>query len=184
MLQFTDLFNIRAALHLCICNSPCLLFAFISTTLRNQTMCFITDVSAEGNTQPTGRTNVYISDLLGCVILSLSTRDQLQRKWQYEGKTTEINNISSHLLTCPGLIPNWSFSVHVACSTSHPTPQSALILVSSTRLWPSTHETDTSLCVARTQEAHTLPDLVSPSPFPSLEPILSCARNLGCVLEL
>ncbi len=84
---------------------PGLLFTFISSTLQNQTMCFITDVSVVGNTQLTGRTTVYISDLLSCVFLSLLTWDQLQRKWQYVGKTTEINNISSHQPTLSTLSP-------------------------------------------------------------------------------
>lgn len=84
----------------------------------------------------------------------------------------------------PPCVPNWSFSVHVARSTSRPTSQSALLLVSSTGLWPLTHEIDTSLCLAQTQEAHTFADLVSPllslfGPRP-----LSCTRNLGCVLQL
>ena len=90
-------------------------------------------------------------------------------------------------LHCPFLptcIPNCSFSLHGACLTARPSSQSALLLVSSTGLQPSTREIDTSLRLAQTREAHTLADLVSPlrslfRPCP-----LSCVRNLGCVLQL
>lgn len=61
-------------------------------------------------------------------------------------------------LDCPFLpscIPNWSLSVHVACLTSHLSSQSALLLVSSAGLRPLTHEIDTSLDLAQTQEART-----------------------------
>ncbi len=78
-------------------------------------------------------------------------------------------------------LQNWSFSVHVACSTFRPTSQSALLLVSSTGLWPLTHEIDTSLCLAQTRETHTLADLVSLLLSFFSHP-LSCTRNLGCVL--
>lgn len=90
-------------------------------------------------------------------------------------------------LDCPFLhpwMPLWSLSVDVACSTSRPTPQSATLLVSSAGLRPLTHEIDTSLCLAQTQEAHTLADLVSPLLSLCKPCSLSRVRNLGCVPQL
>lgn len=100
------------------------------------------------------------------------------------GKTTEINNISSHL----PMLSLAHFSLNVssceACSMSHHTSQSALLLVSSMGLRPLTHGIDTSCCLAYTQEAHTQVDLVSLLPLLFASRLFSCRKNLGCVLQL
>lgn len=98
------------------------------------------------------------------------------------GKTTKINNISSHLLTLPtrSLIfpPKHVFFCTFGCSTYHPTSQSALLLVSSTGLRPLTHEIYTSLSCTNSGGSHTCRFSFSP-PFPLWTPSFLMRKESG-----
>lgn len=98
-------------------------------------MCFITEVKVLGKTQHTGCTTVYTSDLLCYAFLSLSTWDQLWRKWQYEGKTTEINNISSLRPTPTRLSLHEPRTALILCPVSHHTHTSIVLGLNTLDLW-------------------------------------------------